>query len=84
MMQMMYTCGQRVMYFFPVTIMWLLGPTLMLAASVVVTVAVAYVDRWDPQWMRNYQVVLEYISRGNQMPRASMALQRRNSIQGRW
>ena len=48
-MQVIYTLGQRIMFFFPVTAMWLLGPCAMLLTSVVVTTGVFLLDRWDPR-----------------------------------
>lgn len=46
---MVYTIGQRLIFFFPITAMWFLGPTALLCTSVVVTAVVAMLDRWDPR-----------------------------------
>lgn len=46
---MVYTIGQRLIFFFPITAMWFLGPTALLCTSVVVTAVVAILDRWDPK-----------------------------------
>ena len=48
-MQMMYTIGQRLIFFFPITAMWLIGPTAMVVTSAVVTAGVCILDRWDPK-----------------------------------
>jgi hypothetical protein len=48
-MQAVYTIGQRLIFFFPITVMWFLGPTALLCTSVLVTSAVAFLDRWDPK-----------------------------------
>lgn len=48
-LQMVYTIGQRLIFFFPITAMWFLGPTALLCTSVVVTAVVAMLDRWDPK-----------------------------------
>jgi hypothetical protein len=45
---MVYSLGQRTIFFFPITAMWLLGPTAMIIASVIVTSAVMLLDRWNP------------------------------------
>lgn len=47
-MQAVYSVGQRMIFFFPITAMWLLGPTVMLVTSVVVTTGVIVLDRWNP------------------------------------
>ena len=36
-------------FFFPITAMWLLGPTAMLVTSVIVTTGVIVLDRWNPR-----------------------------------
>ena len=46
---MVYTIGQRLIFFFPITAMWFLGPTALICTSVVVTTVVAVLDRWDPK-----------------------------------
>ena len=35
--QVMYTIGQRLIFLFPITAMWLVGPTAMVVTSVIVT-----------------------------------------------
>jgi len=59
--QMVYTTGQRTMFLFPITLLWLLGPTAMVCASVVITGSIAYLDRWDPRWRSNYATVLQSV-----------------------
>ena len=48
-MQVMYTAGQRLLFFFPITAMWLVGHTAMAITSVLVTSSTAALDRWDPK-----------------------------------
>lgn len=40
--------GQRLIFFFPITAMWVMGPTALLLTSAVVTTGVASLDRWQP------------------------------------
>eukprot|EP00892_Ulva_mutabilis_P007648 jgi/Ulvmu1/5255/UM022_0048.1 len=59
--QMVYTIGQRLIFFFPITAMWFLGPTALLCTSVVITAGVAMLDRWDPKNpAMHVQGVLDY------------------------
>jgi hypothetical protein len=47
-MQVIYTIGQRLIFFFPITTMWLMGPSVMLITSTIVTTCIFFLDRWDP------------------------------------
>jgi hypothetical protein len=60
-MQVVYTMGQRLVFFFPILAMWFLGPTAMLVTSVIVTSAVIVLDRWNPDNPESHVAeVLEY------------------------
>lgn len=62
-LQAVYTIGQRLVFFFPILAMWLLGPTAMLVTSVIVTSAVFILDQWNPQNPTTHIAeVLEYRS----------------------
>jgi Protein of unknown function, DUF599 len=62
-MQVVYTMGQRLVFFFPILAMWFLGPTAMLVTSVIVTTAVVLLDQWNPENPASHIAeVLEYKS----------------------